>query len=289
MNINPNEHTILVSGATGQQGGAVARHLLKRGFNVRALTRHPDREPAQELKQQGAEIVKGDFENRNSLDRALSGAYGAFSVQDFMAAGVQAETQWGKAFADAAKDAGVKHFVYSSVDGAERESGIPHFESKWKIEQYVRHIGLPNTILRPTAFMDNWTTFFRNTIDTENGTLVQPLSADTPLQEIAVTDIGAFAAIAFSNPDQWLGSAIPLAGDEKTMEERTEIFSDIFETDLNYIQVPWERFQEQAGEDLTLMMRWFENEGYEANIDSLRKIYPNLKRFQPFLQEQTWS
>src|SRR5215216_3722844 len=150
------ERLIVVAGATGKQGGAVARSLLDRGFQVRALTRNPQKPEAQALADHGAEVVQGDMEDRSSMERALEGAYGIFSVQNFWESGYDREVQQGKMVADAAKAAGVEHFVYSSVGSAHRQTGIPHFESKWEIEEHVRQIGLPYTILRPTAFMQNW-------------------------------------------------------------------------------------------------------------------------------------
>jgi uncharacterized protein YbjT (DUF2867 family) len=138
------EPLILVCGATGKQGGAVARSLLERGFRVRALTRDPQKPEAQALAEQGAEVVQGDMEDRSAVDQVLvEGAYGVFSVQNFWETGYDGEVQQGKTVADAARAAGVDHFVYSSVGSAHRQTGIPHFESKWEIEEHVRQIGLP--------------------------------------------------------------------------------------------------------------------------------------------------
>ena len=147
---------IVVTGATGQQGGATARHLLAQGWRVRAFVRDPIKPAAQELAAKGAELVQGDLDDRASLDRALSGAYGAFSVQTFMGPeGPIGEARQGMVLADAAKAAGIQHLVYTSVGGAERKSGLPHFESKWQIEEHIRSLGLPATILRPVFFMEN--------------------------------------------------------------------------------------------------------------------------------------
>jgi uncharacterized protein YbjT (DUF2867 family) len=284
FNINkPEQYTILVSGATGQQGGAVARHLLNTGFKVRALTRNPGQDAAQTLSDAGAEIAEGNFYDSVSLSRALEGAHGAFSVQNSNKFGVEEEIKQGKAFADAAGEAGVKHFVYTSVGGAERNTGIPHFDSKWEIEEYVRSLDLPATILRPVYFMNNWLAYKDTILD---GRLPQPLSPETPLQQIAVDDIGAFAAIAFSNPDEWIGQVIEIAGDELTMRETAETFSHALNRDVKYVQVPWNDFKKQAGDEMTTMYRWFEDEGYKADIEALRKIHHGLKDLQSFLREK---
>ena len=149
------ERLILVTGATGNQGGAVARHLLqRRNCTVRAFVRDQNKPAAQALKQAGAELVEGDFSDRASLDRALQSASGVFSMQNFQD-GSEAEIRQGKAVADAASSAGIKHFVYSSVGSAERKTGIPHFDSKFQVEEYIRASGLPYTIMRPVFFFYN--------------------------------------------------------------------------------------------------------------------------------------
>jgi uncharacterized protein YbjT (DUF2867 family) len=152
-----NSKLILVTGATGQQGGAVARHVLKQpGFSIRALTRDSSKAPAQALVQAGADVFQGDLDNPALIRRALEGVWGVFSVQNFMEAGYAGEIRQGKAVADAAKAAGVQHFVYTSVASADHKTGLPHFESKWQIEQHIARSGLVHTILRPAFFMQNW-------------------------------------------------------------------------------------------------------------------------------------
>ena len=142
------EKTILVLGATGQQGSAVASHLLKDGWKVRAMVRNPNSDQAQALGQRGIELVQGDLNQPSSLQEAMKGVYGVFSMQTPVE-GTAAETRQGKAVADAARETGIRHLVYSSVGGAERRTGIAHFESKWQIEEHIRALGLPATILRP--------------------------------------------------------------------------------------------------------------------------------------------
>lgn len=283
---HPDQHTIVVSGATGQQGGAVARHLLERGFHIRALTRDPGQAAARALADRGAELVEGNLNDRASLDRALAGAYGAYSVQNFYEAGYENEIRQGKTFAEAAQEARVAHFVYSSVGGAERHTSIPHFESKWQVEEQIRATDLPATILRPVFFMDNWARFKDTLL---GGQLPQPLSPDTSLQQIAVDDIGAFAALAFSNPDEWIGRAVEIAGDEQTMTKLAETFSLVLNREVKYVPVPWKAFEQQAGEEMALMFRWFESDGYEADIKALREEYPQLTSVESFLRTQGWS
>jgi uncharacterized protein YbjT (DUF2867 family) len=281
------ERLILVCGATGKQGGAVARSLLERDFRVRALTRDPQKPEAQALAEQGAEVVQGDMEDRSAVDQVLvEGVYGVFSVQNFWETGYDGEVQQGKTVADAARAAGVDHFVYSSVGSAHRKTGIPHFESKWEIEEHVREIGLPFTIFRPTFFMQNWE-WTREMI--LGGTLAQPLDPDKPLQQVAVEDVGAFAAIAFENPDSWIGREVDLAGDEQSMSEIAETYGRVIGREVSYYQVPWDQFEEQMGEEATLNMRWINDVGYEADIAALRQEYPELTSFERYLRTHGWE
>ena len=281
------ERLILVCGATGKQGGAVARSLLERGFRVRALTRDPQKPEAQALTEQGAEVVQGDMEDRSAVDQVLvEGVYGVFSVQNFWETGYDREVQQGKTVADAAKAADVEHFVSSSVGSAHRQTGIPHFESKWEIEEHVRKIGLPYTILRPTYFMQNWE-WTREMI--LGGSLAQPFDPDKPFQQVAVEDVGVLAAIAFENPDRWIGREEDLAGDEQSMTEIAQTFGRVIGREVSYYQVPWDRFEEQMGEEATLNFRWINDVGYEADIAALRQEYPELTSFERYLRTHGWE
>src|SRR5260370_34332777 len=151
-----NHRTVFVTGATGKQGGSVVRHMVGRSWNLRALTRDSHSRAARALRDQGVEVVQGALEDPASFEAALRGVYGVYSVQDFWTVGAKREVIQGKNLADAAKRAGVEHFVYSSVGGAERNTGIDHWESKWEIEKHIRKLGLPATMLRPAAFMENY-------------------------------------------------------------------------------------------------------------------------------------
>ena len=277
---------ILVSGATGQQGGVVARNLLERGFTVRALTREPEKSESRELADLGADVVGGDLEDRTSIERVLDGVYGVFSVQTFMDTGVEGEVRQGVALADAARAAGVEHLVYSSVGSAHRETGIPHFESKWEVEEHVRASGVPYTVVRPVFFMQNWE-FMREPI--LGGTLPQPLDPDRPFQMIDAEDIGVFVAMAFEDPGTWIGREVDIAGDELTMPEIAGTFSRVIGRNVDYFQVPWEGFEEQMGEEYAIMYRWFNDYGYEANIAALRDEHPALISLEQYLRGHGWE
>ena len=151
------EERVLITGATGKQGGATLRHLAKHaGFRLRALTRKPDGDAAKELAALGAEVVGGDLDDVASLDRALSGAWGVYAIQNTWEAGVVKEEEQGKRLAKLAREKGVQRFVYASVGSADKRTGIPHFENKFRIEETVRGLGFPSyAILRPVSFMEN--------------------------------------------------------------------------------------------------------------------------------------
>lgn len=280
------DHLILVCGATGNQGGAVARSLLDRGFRVRGLTRNPQKSEAQALADQGAEVVQGDMEDRSAMDRVLEGAYGVFSVQNFWETGYDREVEQGKTVADAAKAAGVEHFVYSSVGSSYRQTGIPHFDSKWEVEEHLRESDLSYTILRPVFFMQNWEGMREPIL---GGTLPQPLDPDKPFQQVAVEDVGTFAAIAFEHPDEWTRREVDLAGEEQTMPEIAQTFGRVMGREVEYYQVPWDQFEEQMGEEYAVMYRWFNDVGYEADIAALRQESPELTTFEQYLRGHGWE
>jgi uncharacterized protein YbjT (DUF2867 family) len=273
------DRLILVTGATGTQGGAVLKYLRQAGVPVRAMTRDPNSPKALKLITPGTEVTAGDFEDSASSERALDGVYGVFSVQDF-AGGVQQEISNGKALADAANRQGVRHFVYTSVASAEKHTGIPHFESKFQIEEHIRATGLACTILRPVFFMENWLGM-KETVN--GGTLAQPLNPDTRLQMIAVDDIGAAAARVFEHPGAWQGKALDLASDERSMQELANDFGRMTGKKVNYVQVPWSDFESRFGHEYTVMYKWFQDVGYTVDIAGLREQQVQLTSFDRWL------
>jgi len=279
-----NKQTVLITGATGHQGGAVWRQLRERGFPTRLMTRHPEGEEARKLVGHGTEVVRGDFDDPASLTRALEGVAGVFAVQTAAEEGTEGEVRHGINLVDAAKRVRINHFVYSSVGSADRKTGIPHFESKFRIEEHLRNTGMRYTIFRPVFFMENWLAM-RKAI--EGGTLALPLPPDTPLQMIAVDDIGAFVAMALERPGHWQGRAVDLAGDELPIGSIVETLGRMEGRRVDYVQTPWDEFEKSAGHDMTLMYRWFQDVGYSTDISALRQENPNLMNFERWVQT-TW-
>lgn len=278
--------TVMVTGATGRQGGAVARHLLEAGFRVRALVRDPQTPRARALAERGIELVQGDLEDLDSIQRALEGTYGVFSMQNYFQAGYDGEISQGTNLADVAKTAGIGHFLYSSVGSAYRDTGVSHFETKWLIEQHIRSLDLPYTVLRPVFFMHNWEGMRERIFA---GVLEGPLDPSKPLQQLAVDDLGSFAAMAFTDPERWLGREVDLAGDDPTMLEAARTFARVTGREVRYVQIPWDQFRQAAGNEIARMYEWFEAEGYEADILALREECPNLSTFEQYLWHSGWE
>lgn len=277
------QKTIVVFGATGHQGGAVLRALQQKGgWQVRALSRNPASESAQALKAQGVEVVKGDMDDDASLTKAFQGAYGVFSVQG-TDQGIETEIRRGIAVADAARKTGIEHFVYSSVGGADRHSGVPHFESKWRIEEHIRKISLPATVVRPVFFMDN----FRKPV---MRTLVLALvrrnvPPQKPLQMIASDDIGKWVAMAFANPEDFIGKSEEIAGDELTYTQIVRTFRH----NRWFAGLPFplpDIILKRLPYDVRKMFEWFGSCGYKSDLATLRTRHPDFLTFENWLKNK---
>ena len=276
---------ILVTGATGQQGGAVAKALLAKGQKIRVMTRNPDKAAA--LAKAGAEVVKGDLTNASDLQAALRGVHGVFAMSTPFEAGMDAEVRQGIMMADAAMQAGVSHYVYTSVGSAHRNTGIPHFDSKWEVEQHIREIGLPATILRPVWFMENFTTFAKPSAE---GILSLPMKPDRKLAMVALHDIGEFGAAAFLRPADFLGQAIDLAGDELTMVETAALLTKAMGRTIQFQEFPTEQAESAMGYDLAVMFKWFNDVGYAIDVAALKQKFGiPLTSFREWMKTIDWT
>ena len=265
---------VLVTGSTGQQGGSVARRLLEGGFRVRGITRNVESDAAKELTGLGAEIVRAEFTDAGSLSAALEGVDAVFAMTTPFEAGVDAETGQGVALVDAATAAGVDHFVYSSVASADKATGIPHFDSKYRVEEHLVSSDLRWSVVAPVYFMDNLLL-----PDTLNGLkdskYATALPADLPLQQIATDDIGGFAAHVLANPEEFAGTRIDIAGDELSSRESADVLAGILGKPISAVEVSIDGIR-SFSEDLALMYEWFVSTGYVAEIDGLRSSYPEV-------------
>ncbi len=273
---------IAVIGATGQQGGATARALLNAGATVRALVRNLRADAAVALERTGAGLVQADVEDAEALRAALDGTGALFAMTTFAGRdGTEGEVRRGGLIADAARDV-VAHVVYGSVGGAERHTGIPHFESKRRVEEHMTALGLRTTFVRPTFFMENFASFF--TPDTQDGVVVlrAPLAPGVPLQMVAVDDIGAAAAAALLDPASVPGGAIEIAGDELTGEQVAAAFGDRAGLPARFEPLPLDVLADDP--DQQAMFTWFTRlPAYRADIAATRRLVPGLKDFRAWL------
>lgn len=281
--------TILVSGATGKQGGAIARELLSHGHTVRAMTRNPEGAAARALAECGAQIAQADLDDAESLERVLDDAWGVLAVQNTWEAGVEREEQQGNRIAELARRAGVQHFVYQSVQSADRRTGIPHFESKYRIEETVRSLGFPSwTIIRPVMFMDSLLAPATKA-GILRGELALAVEPETKIQMIAVDDIGKYGLIAFERHTELNGRAIDIAGDELTTPERARVLSEVTGRNVEFRRQPIEAVRAFSS-DAAAMFEWFDAVGYNADIaGNAREFAIRPMRFREWAQRQDWS
>jgi uncharacterized protein YbjT (DUF2867 family) len=265
-----NQRKILVTGATGQQGGSLARLLLQKKHKVYAFTRNTQSSTAQDLRNKGANVVKGDLDDFNSLERAVKDVESIFLMGTPFEDGTEGETRRGKMMADIAKEKKVTHLVYSSVANADKNTGIPHFESKYRIEQHIKNLGIPYTIIGPTFFMENLLG-----PGLQQGQLALPLSPNTILQQSALENIAEFSALVLESRKPFLGKRIDIASDEVTGEQAAEILSNELGYKIKYVAVPLEQVY-RANEDMAHMYDWYEKVGTGIDITRLHQEYPEV-------------
>lgn len=281
------DRPIVVAGATGKQGGAVAKLLLSRGHRVRALTRDPNKDASMALVSAGAEVVQADLEKPETIERALSDGAALFSVQDFLEAGVKAELRQGTNLTQTAAVSGIEHVIYTGASTIDRNTGVAHLESKWRIEQQVRKQEKPWTIFRPGAFMDNWEWDRESILKT--GKVRYPFRPDTQYRQVAVEDIAAMVVNAFERPDIWIGQVMPLVGDVSTMLETTEALSRVTGRDLVFEQMTWDECVAEQGEELMTMYRYFDTFGMDGAPAYMHRWHPYAKNFAQYLTSAGWG
>jgi len=278
--------TVVVIGATGKQGGAVAQGLLERDHEVRAVTRHPDSTKAKALGNAGATLVNASFEDTAALTRALQGATSLFAVTT-LAEGTDVETRQGVSAANAAKAAGV-HLVFSSVGSADRHTGIPHFESKYAVERHIAQIGVNATILAPVYFMENL--YFAKE-QLAKGVYAAPLPPTRQLAQVAVADIGAVAVRVLEDNSRFAGKRIEIASDELTGNDVVAILSRVTGRPFTYQQIPLDVIRQHMGEDAAKMYEWFDRVGYTVDRAALRREFPDIAfhDFESWAKKQDWK
>lgn len=285
----PTDNTALygVFAATGKQGGATAEALLNRGARVRALVRNPDSARAQALKARGAEVVTADLDRPETLAPAMEGLIALWFMTTMTPeAGAAAELPMGQALADAAAGAGVEHIVFSSVGGAERDSGVPHFDSKYRVEQYLQSLNLRTTVVRPVYFMEN----LPSMVSIEDDTLVlrQPLPDGIGLQMVAVRDVGRVCATALMEPGSIPSGVVEIAGDELTGTRIAAVLGRAAGMSARYEALPLQVLDEQP--DARAMFAWFADlPAYRADFGATRGLAEGALSLAEWIAATGWK
>jgi uncharacterized protein YbjT (DUF2867 family) len=266
---------IVVVGATGKQGLSTVRALLSRGFSIRALVRNPAK--ADSLRQvSNVEIFKGDLKDENSLKKLFDDAHGLFFVLPY----TKNSIEYGKRLLGLAGKADLQHVVYSSVGGADRYNGVDHYRYKKEIETYLRALGKPYSILRPVGYMDELAN--PKSIRAVAGMMKLYLPPSKRFQVIALRDIGEFAGMAFDQPSRYVGREIEIAGDEMTLPDLFQKIENIKGVRIQPMRVPrfFTLFLPRVAKQ---MMTFYAEDGWQADIDELRKEHPALLTFEQWL------
>ena len=278
--------TVVVTGSTGKQGGAVARGLLKRGHKVRAVTRDPNSTQAQSLANAGATLVTASLEDNAAIVKALEGATSLFAMT-MPSGGTDAETKQGITAADAGKAADV-HLVFTSVGSANQQTGVPHFDSKYEVEKHIDKIGARATILAPVSFMENLY-FVKDQL--AKGIYASALPPTRALAQVAVADIGEVAVRVLEDPARFTGKRFDLGGDELTGNDVVAILSRVTGRPFSYYQVPLDVIRQRTGEDAVKMYEWFDRVGFSVDRPALRHEFPDVAfhDFESWAKVQDWS
>ena len=278
---------IVVTGVTGRQGGAVARHLLADGWRVRGVTRSPESQAAKELAGLGVEVARADMADVDRMRVVCGGAHGVFSVQNPMISGQQGERVQGRSVVDAAADAAVSHLVYGSAGPGIPRTGVAAWDVKLEVAAYARSRGVPLTVLRPMAFMELMT----------DKDLYPPVAAwhlmprlvgvDRPLPWLAAEDLGAIAARAFADPGSYVGADLALAAEQCTLSECRATWRRVTGRDPRRFPMPLWLFHRFVGPDLTRMWCWLATHQVDVDPSETREHHSTALTVEQFLRRRT--
>jgi uncharacterized protein YbjT (DUF2867 family) len=280
---------VLVTGATGTQGGGVARRLIADGHHVRAITRNPASPAAAALAKLGAEVVAGNFDDPASLVAAARGVDTAFAMSTPFVAGVDGERKEALALIAALKTAKMGRIVLTSVADADRKTGIPHFDSKVPAEEAVKASGAAWSIVAPVFFMENvigpW---FLPAL--QSGAWSMPMPADRKLQMIATADLATFTARVIEDPATFNGRRINLASDDVSPNDVNAILTRVTGRPLSFQAIAPAVVRPQNA-DFAAMFEWFDQVGYSADIAGLKRDYPwvGWHTFESWAKTQPWD
>ena len=281
--------TVLVVGATGNQGGVIIDHILKAHDDVavRGLTREPDSEAARALVDRGVDVREGDLNDRKTLRPAVDGVDAVIIVTNIWTAGFEKAVRQGKNIADVAADGGVDHIIFSGAGYHDRDLDIAALEPAGEIERYIRSLDVPATFLRPVWFMHNLEPAFEDVL---NGTLALPIAEDVALQMVDVDDVGRTIARILDDPEEFAGEGFDLAGDEHTFEEMARILSEVTDVDVQPVTIPNEEARKEMGEAMAELFQWFNERGYQVDIERLEQRFGfEFTSFREYLENNGWT
>jgi uncharacterized protein YbjT (DUF2867 family) len=280
---------IAVLGATGLQGGAVARRLVDEGWNVRALTRNPDHKKVRSVAAFGAEIVQADMNSPRSLERAFDGVYCVFSVQNNHISGYDGEVAQGRNVTDAALRAGVRHVVYGAAGVGMNDTGVGSWDVKIKIIQYMRDHDLPVTILRPMAFMELMTAskFFPPASTWH--VMPKLMGPSRPVGWLAVDDLAVVAATVLNDPDRFIGHDLMLAADVLSIDECRTVWREVTGRAPRRFPMPVWLFERFVGTDETTMYRWLASHEVDLDTQPALELHPEALGVRAWLNRQRGS
>jgi uncharacterized protein YbjT (DUF2867 family) len=289
LGMTRDDQVIVVTGATGRQGGAVARYLLADGWRVRGVTRSPDSAAAGNLAALGVQVVGADMADLDRMREACAGTYGVFSVQNPMTGGEGGELAQGRNVVDAAADAGVSHLVYGSAGPGTPGTGVAAWDVKLEVAEYARSRGLSLTVLRPMAFMELMT----------DKDLYPPVAAwqlmprlvgeERPIPWLSADDVGAIAARAFADPASYVGADLALAADLRNLGECRTIWRGVTGRSPRRFPMPVWLFERFVGPDLTRMWRWLATHDVEVDLTQTRTHHPGAVTVEQFVRRRTQS
>jgi uncharacterized protein YbjT (DUF2867 family) len=271
MTREPPHKRVLVAGSTGRLG-VIVDVLLGRGHSVRAMTRAPTSAAAATLRAAGADVVYGDLDDPDSIAAAAAGVDAMFATGSAHRGGPEGELRHGRNLARAAAEAAVPHVVYSSGDGAAPDSPLPLFRVKHQIEEYIRSLSIPHTILAPVYFMENlfnpW-----NLAMLQAGTFPSPIPVDLSMQQVAIGDVAKLAVIAIEQPDAFAGRRIAVASDELRAEHGAQLLTRVVGRDFTAEKIP----SDELPPGLRALFAWLEHNRGSVDVADLHERYPQLE------------
>jgi uncharacterized protein YbjT (DUF2867 family) len=280
---------VLVVGSTGRQGNAVARALLRAGFNVRALTRNLAHPSAESLRLRGARLAWANLDDEARLADVMRGVHAVFAMTTPFESGAAAEVRQGLMLVEMSRRLGVEHFIYSSVPAAARSSGVPYYDSKHEVERYLRASGVPHSIVSTAFFMDNlladwWQARLRE------GLLPLPFPETRKLQQTALADVGSFVRLMLERRSEFLDRRVSIASDELTPLEMAATLARVFSQPVQH--VPPDPLQQGTGDaPLSPVYDWADGGGDSADVVALRRDYPevNWHTLDGWASRQNWQ